>query len=42
MWRNNTENNRHKGSKNRAKKAVSKVGREKADETLSELKNSPN
>ena len=44
MCRNSTEKNkrRHKCMKNKAKKAVSKAMREKAEELLTESKNCPN
>ena len=44
MCRNNSEENKrtYKSVKNRARKAVSKAVREKAEEVLSELQNCPN
>ena len=44
MCRNSTEEKkrRHKSKKNKAKKTVSKAMREKAEETLTELKKCPN
>ena len=40
VCRNSTENrNMHKSTKNKAKKAVSKAMREKAEEVITELKN---
>ena len=44
MCQSNTEENKitYKSMKNKAKKAVSKAMREKAEEALTELKNCPN